>query len=47
VVVVGDGEDPDSGRELARELAGKGLKNMAYVTGGAPALKAALTGGRP
>jgi hypothetical protein len=47
VIVVGDGDDPDSGRELARELAGKGLKNMAYVKGGASALKAALTGGRP
>lgn len=49
VVVVGDGDDPDSGRELARELAGRGLQNVAFVTGGAPALKAALTGlgGRP
>jgi hypothetical protein len=47
IVVVGDGDDPDSGRELARELAGKGLKNVAYVTGGAPALRSAAGGGRP
>lgn len=47
VVVVGDGDDPDSGRELARELAGRGLQNVAFVTGGAPALKAALAGGAP
>jgi hypothetical protein len=38
VVVAGDGADPDSGRELARELAGQGLKNVSYVSGGAPAL---------
>jgi len=47
VVVVGDGDDPDSGRELARELAGKGLKNVAWLKGGAPALKAAAEGRRP
>ena len=47
VVVLGDGDDPDSGRELARELAGKGLKNVAFVKGGAPALKARQAGGRP
>jgi len=38
VVVAGDGLDPDSGRELARELAGQGLKNVFFVSGGAPAL---------
>jgi len=41
LVVYGDGSDPDSGRELARELAGRGLRNVFYVEGGAPALRAA------
>ncbi|MBL6974877.1 MAG: rhodanese-like domain-containing protein [Deltaproteobacteria bacterium] len=39
VVVYGDGDDPDSGREMARELAGRGLRNVYYVEGGAGALK--------
>lgn len=39
VVVYGDGEDPDSGRELAREIAGKGIRNVMVVVGGAPALR--------
>lgn len=43
VVVYGDGGDPDTGRELARELAGKGIRNVFYVEGGAPALR----GGTP
>jgi rhodanese-related sulfurtransferase len=39
VVVYGDGGDPDSGRELARELASRGIRNVGYVKGGAPALQ--------
>jgi hypothetical protein len=46
LIVYGDGAEPDSGRELARELAGRGLRNVYYVEGGAPALKAAA-GGAP
>ncbi len=41
VIVYGDGADPDSGRELARELAGRGIRNVAFVRGGVQALKAA------
>ncbi|HQP35897.1 MAG TPA: rhodanese-like domain-containing protein [Polyangiaceae bacterium] len=41
VVVYGDGDDPDSGREWARMLAGARLKNIHYVLGGAPALRKA------
>jgi len=41
VIVYGDGDDPDSGREMSRELAGRGLKNVFYVKGGAPALREA------
>ncbi|HNU68506.1 MAG TPA: rhodanese-like domain-containing protein [Myxococcota bacterium] len=41
VVVYGDGADPDSGRELARELAGRGISNIAFVEGGVQALKSA------
>lgn len=39
VVVYGDGGDPDSGRELARELAGRGMRNVGFVPGGADALR--------
>ena len=35
VVVYGDGMVPDSGRELARELSGQGIKNVCYIEGGA------------
>ena len=45
VVVYGDGDDPDSGRELARELAGRGVRNVAYVDGGAKAMGLAASGG--
>jgi rhodanese-related sulfurtransferase len=44
VVVYGDGDDPDSGREMARELSGRGLKNVYFVRGGAPALRKAMEG---
>jgi rhodanese-related sulfurtransferase len=47
VVVLGDGGDPDCGEMLARELAGKGLKNVGFVQGGASALRAAWEGGAP
>ncbi|HOU54510.1 MAG TPA: rhodanese-like domain-containing protein [Myxococcota bacterium] len=39
VVVYGDGGNPDSGRELARELAGRGVRHVFFVQGGAPALR--------
>jgi len=39
LVVYGDGDNPDSGREWARLLAGGGIRNIAYVEGGAPALR--------
>ncbi len=41
VVVYGDGEDPDSGEQLGRELSGKGIRNVGFVVGGAPALRVA------
>jgi len=44
-IVYGDGGDPDSGRELAREIAGQGIRNLFFVEGGAPALRAAVDGG--
>ncbi len=39
VVVYGDGEEPDSGKELAKELASKGIKNVFYIKGGIKSLK--------
>ncbi len=50
VVVYRDGEDPNSGREMARELAGRGVRNVFFVVGGAPALMSMAArdaGGRP
>lgn len=38
VVVFGDGGRPDSGEYLGREISGRGIKNVAFVRGGAPAL---------
>jgi len=46
VVVYGDGANPDSGEQLARALAGRGIRNLAFVKGGAPALqRRSSTGG--
>jgi hypothetical protein len=39
VVVYGDGATPDTGEQLGREISGKGIKNVVFVAGGAPALK--------
>jgi rhodanese-related sulfurtransferase len=39
VVVYGDGENPDSGEQLAHAISGKGVKNVFFVKGGAPALR--------
>ncbi len=38
VVVYGDGGRPDSGEHLGREISGRGIKNVGFVRGGAPAL---------
>lgn len=45
VVVIGDGGDPDPGEHLAKELSGKGIRNVFFVRGGLAAIRAA--GGRP
>ncbi len=39
VVVYGDGDNPDTGEQLGKELSGSGIKNVFYVEGGAPALR--------
>jgi hypothetical protein len=38
VLVYGDGNDPDSGEQLAKELAGRGIRNVGFTSGGAPAI---------
>ncbi|MEW6338067.1 MAG: rhodanese-like domain-containing protein [Acidobacteriota bacterium] len=38
VVVYGDGGRPDSGEHLGREISSRGIKNVSFVRGGAPAL---------
>ncbi|HUU01448.1 MAG TPA: rhodanese-like domain-containing protein [Myxococcota bacterium] len=45
VVVIGDGQQPDSGKWLGKEISGKGIKNVFFVKGGAKALKAASGSG--
>lgn len=42
VVVFGDGSSPDSGQEMARELAGRGMVNVFFVDGGWSAVRAVL-----
>ena len=42
VVVFGDGENPDSGEQLARELAGSGIRNIFFVQGGVKPLAEAV-----
>jgi rhodanese-related sulfurtransferase len=39
VVVYGDGGRPDSGEHLGREISGRGIRNVAFVRGGAGALR--------
>jgi rhodanese-related sulfurtransferase len=39
VIVYGDGDNPDSGREWARLLSGGGIRNVNFIEGGAPALR--------
>jgi len=46
VVVFGDGDKPDTGEQLGKEISGHGIKNVCFVEGGAPALKGA-SGGEP
>jgi rhodanese-related sulfurtransferase len=46
IVVYGDGDNPDSGEQLAQQLSGKGIRNVVFVKGGAPALRQHLDGSR-
>lgn len=39
VAVYGDGDRPDTGEQLGKEISGKGIKNVHFVEGGAPALR--------
>lgn len=42
VVIYGDGQTPDTGAELARELSGRGMRNVHYVPGGAGAVRGGI-----
>jgi hypothetical protein len=46
VVVYGDGGQPDSGEQLGKEISGRGIKNVFFVEGGAPALNKSSGGGQ-
>ncbi|MCP4600419.1 MAG: rhodanese-like domain-containing protein [Proteobacteria bacterium] len=39
VVVYGDGDLPDTGQQLGKEISGHGIKNVFFLRGGAPVLK--------
>ena len=39
VVVYGDGEVPDTGEQLGKEISGHGIKNVYFLKGGAKALQ--------
>jgi len=45
VVVYGDGDTPDTGEQLAKEISGNGIRNVFFVKGGAPALKSSEASG--
>ncbi len=38
VAVYGDGGRPDSGEHLGKEISGRGIKNVFFISGGAPAV---------
>jgi rhodanese-related sulfurtransferase len=44
VVVYGDGGRPDSGEHLGKEISGRGIKNVFFIRGGAPAALAEVEG---
>lgn len=46
VVVYGDGEDPDTGEQLGKELSSSGIKNVFFVKGGAQTLMKIEGGGQ-
>jgi len=39
VVVYGDGDDPDTGEQLGKEISASGIRHVFFVAGGAPALR--------
>ena len=39
VFVYGDGDNPDTGEQLAREISGKGIRNVFFIEGGARTLQ--------
>ncbi len=39
IIVAGDGQDPDSGEQLAKEISGRGIKNVHFIVGGMAHIK--------
>lgn len=45
VIVYGDGDQPDTGEQLGKEISGYGIKNVYFVKGGAPVLEKQVSPG--
>jgi hypothetical protein len=45
VAVYGDGDTPDTGEQLAKEVSGHGIKHVFFVEGGAPELRSSEEAG--
>ncbi len=45
VLVYGDGDTPDTGEQLGKEISGYGIKNVFFLKGGAPRLRALTAAG--
>jgi hypothetical protein len=45
VLVYGDGDTPDTGEQLGKEISGHGIKNVYFLKGGAPALQSRASKG--
>ena len=47
IIIYGDGGPADTGKQLAQELSGRGVRNVGWVAGGVSAARTAAEGGTP